>query len=216
MLEMRTVCETCGVALPPDSQDARICSYECTFCSACAVDPLGGRCPNCQGGLVPRPARTPLDQAAPATAREVIAAYRPREFRFQGVIVQGGWRLKRYSIRYLDRPPVSEDDWAAVAAISEPLLNLQASAGYAFCILHYGSDGDYLLIDWWSDGEILNQRLYFRAVGETRFRDTRHRNWMACVWELQIVDAERRAWTDTALSRAEHLYPSRHFDYGCR
>ena len=54
-LELRTECERCGAALAPDG-DARICSYECTFCVSCA-DELNGICPNCGGELVPRPRR---------------------------------------------------------------------------------------------------------------------------------------------------------------
>jgi len=55
-LEMREKCERCGAALPHDSADARICSYECTFCQACA-DSMNGRCPNCGGELAARPRR---------------------------------------------------------------------------------------------------------------------------------------------------------------
>ncbi len=57
MLELRPTCEHCNVALPPDSKDARICSYECTFCAHCAEDLLQNVCPNCGGGFVPRPVR---------------------------------------------------------------------------------------------------------------------------------------------------------------
>ncbi|HET7584297.1 MAG TPA: DUF1272 domain-containing protein [Gemmatimonadaceae bacterium] len=56
MLEIRPTCEHCNTPLPPDSPDARICSYECTFCAAC-VDALHNVCPNCGGGFVPRPVR---------------------------------------------------------------------------------------------------------------------------------------------------------------
>ncbi len=49
MLEMRDVCERCETALAPDSEQARICSYECTFCAACVDGPLAGVCPNCGG-----------------------------------------------------------------------------------------------------------------------------------------------------------------------
>ena len=59
MLEMRPTCERCGGALAPDSPDARICSYECTFCVDCAEGPLVNRCPNCAGNLERRPLRTP-------------------------------------------------------------------------------------------------------------------------------------------------------------
>jgi uncharacterized protein len=57
MLELRPVCEHCNKLLPPDAVDARICSYECTFCATCAEDLLLNVCPNCGGGFVPRPIR---------------------------------------------------------------------------------------------------------------------------------------------------------------
>jgi hypothetical protein len=54
-LEMRTDCERCGAALAPDG-DARICSYECTFCASC-TDEMHDVCPNCGGELMRRPKR---------------------------------------------------------------------------------------------------------------------------------------------------------------
>ena len=57
MLELRPTCEHCNKALPPDSLEARICTYECTFCATCVDRVLGNVCPNCGGGFVPRPVR---------------------------------------------------------------------------------------------------------------------------------------------------------------
>jgi len=57
MLEIRPNCECCDCDLPPDSLDARICTYECTFCVDCAEHTLKGTCPNCGGNLVARPIR---------------------------------------------------------------------------------------------------------------------------------------------------------------
>jgi hypothetical protein len=57
MLELRPGCECCDRDLPPDSTEARICTYECTFCASCAEMKLGGICPNCGGELVVRPRR---------------------------------------------------------------------------------------------------------------------------------------------------------------
>ncbi|HEY1573872.1 MAG TPA: DUF1272 domain-containing protein [Pseudonocardiaceae bacterium] len=57
MLEMRPGCERCDTDLPPGSADARICSFECTFCTTCADGPLAGQCPNCGGVLLARPTR---------------------------------------------------------------------------------------------------------------------------------------------------------------
>jgi Uncharacterized protein conserved in bacteria len=62
MLELRPNCECCDKDLPPDAEDARICTYECTFCAVCVETVLHDVCPNCGGNFVPRPIR-------PATAR---------------------------------------------------------------------------------------------------------------------------------------------------
>jgi uncharacterized protein len=57
MLELRPTCEHCNKPLPADSLEARICSYECTFCAACVDGVLQNVCPNCGGGFAPRPIR---------------------------------------------------------------------------------------------------------------------------------------------------------------
>ncbi len=56
-LSLRPNCEYCDKDLPPDSTEARICTYECTFCALCVDDHLSNVCPNCGGGLAPRPIR---------------------------------------------------------------------------------------------------------------------------------------------------------------
>ncbi|MGE0022576.1 MAG: DUF1272 domain-containing protein [Hyphomicrobium sp.] len=61
MLELRPTCENCNTALPPDATDARICSYECTFCAVCVESVLHNVCPNCGGGFAPRPIRPALN-----------------------------------------------------------------------------------------------------------------------------------------------------------
>ncbi len=60
MLDLRPNCELCDTDLPPDADDARICSYECTFCSRCVDEVLGNVCPNCGGGFERRPVRPAL------------------------------------------------------------------------------------------------------------------------------------------------------------
>jgi hypothetical protein len=57
MIELRPICENCGRSLPPASLEARICSYECTFCADCVETTLRNVCPNCGGGFVQRPIR---------------------------------------------------------------------------------------------------------------------------------------------------------------
>ncbi len=71
MLELRPNCERCDRDLPPASTDARICSFECTFCRDCVEGALRGLCPNCGGELVARPRRPAEKLAAhpPSTRR---------------------------------------------------------------------------------------------------------------------------------------------------
>lgn len=56
-LALRPTCEHCNKPLPPDAMEARICTFECTFCASCVEEVLGNVCPNCGGGFVPRPIR---------------------------------------------------------------------------------------------------------------------------------------------------------------
>ena len=72
MLQLKSNCECCDCDLPPDSVEAMMCSYECTFCHSCVNDVLQNVCPNCGGGFQQRPVR-------PATARRegVSLAHQP-------------------------------------------------------------------------------------------------------------------------------------------
>jgi hypothetical protein len=80
MLALRPNCESCDADLPPDAPNARICSYECTFCVECVENVLRNVCPNCGGNLVPRPIRprrawragTGLEHDPPDTQRRTL------------------------------------------------------------------------------------------------------------------------------------------------
>jgi uncharacterized protein len=73
MLLLKPNCECCDEDLPPDSVEAMICSFECTFCATCATQVLAGRCPNCGGELIRRPIRPPEKLAKfPASTERVF------------------------------------------------------------------------------------------------------------------------------------------------
>lgn len=81
MLELRPNCEHCNKALPPASTEARICSYECTFCASCVEQVLSNVCPNCGGGFAPRPVRPARDWKGGNTLAKdpasTVSKYRP-------------------------------------------------------------------------------------------------------------------------------------------
>jgi uncharacterized protein len=73
MLQLKPNCECCDADLPPDSAEARTCSFECTFCTTCATTVLAGECPNCGGELVARPRRpAALLAKYPASTKRVL------------------------------------------------------------------------------------------------------------------------------------------------
>jgi hypothetical protein len=85
-LELRPNCEYCDKDLPPDASEARICSYECTFCADCVERHLNNVCPNCGGGFAPRPIRPEQEwrpglslAKRPASTKRVSLSYRREE-----------------------------------------------------------------------------------------------------------------------------------------
>lgn len=86
MLQLPPNCECCDKDLPPEATDARICSYECTFCATCAEIVLANVCPNCGGGFAPRPIRPKVERRSgvslakqPASTKRVHMKYRPED-----------------------------------------------------------------------------------------------------------------------------------------
>ncbi|MFD3265462.1 DUF1272 domain-containing protein [Phenylobacterium ferrooxidans] len=76
MLALRPNCECCDSDLPADSAEARICTFECTFCADCVDNRLGGACPNCGGNFSPRPIRpAALLLKYPASAERVVGKH---------------------------------------------------------------------------------------------------------------------------------------------
>jgi len=88
MLELRPNCEWCDRDLPPGSKDARIDSYECTYCAHCVETVLHNVCPTCGGGFVPRPIRPDRAEAGqtnlglanrPASTTRVHSKWSPEQ-----------------------------------------------------------------------------------------------------------------------------------------
>lgn len=72
MLLLKPSCENCNKLLPPESVEAMICSFECTFCIDCVKNVLNGSCPNCKGNFVARPIRPPNQLLKNPTSTKVV------------------------------------------------------------------------------------------------------------------------------------------------
>ncbi|WP_192507148.1 DUF1272 domain-containing protein [Pseudoalteromonas aurantia] len=94
MLEIRPNCECCDKDLLPDSTEAMICTYECTFCVKCVDEILENVCPNCGGGFTLRPVRPKVARRVglsivdqPASTKRVHTKYSIEELkRFSQVV----------------------------------------------------------------------------------------------------------------------------------
>ena len=92
MLAIRPNCECCDCDLPNGAPNARICTFECTFCAECVETRFGGRCPNCGGDFV----RPPSDEAHPRPAASLAGLERSRE-EVARAVRRAGWGLSRRS-----------------------------------------------------------------------------------------------------------------------
>ncbi len=86
VLLLKPNCECCDKDLPPESTEARICSYECTFCTDCVEGLLQNVCPNCGGGFAPMPIRPKTERRSgvcithqPASTKRVNTKYSREE-----------------------------------------------------------------------------------------------------------------------------------------
>jgi hypothetical protein len=100
-LELRPNCEFCDIDLPPNSPDARICTYECTFCASCVEIELSNVCPNCGGGFVPRPIR-PVQEWRPGLSLALRPASTTRHH-----LSYDKAEISAFSARLRDTPPVA-------------------------------------------------------------------------------------------------------------
>jgi hypothetical protein len=98
-LQLRPNCEYCDKDLPPNSAEARICSYECTFCAECVETKLHNVCPNCGGGFVARPIR-PATERRPGVS---VAKHPPSDKRVH--LKYGVEDVAAHSARLRDIPP---------------------------------------------------------------------------------------------------------------
>ena len=95
MLILKPNCECCDRDLAPDSSDARICTFECTFCADCVETRLAGVCPNCGGNFSVRPIRPAhLLAKYPASTERVVGKHLVSRFRSSQALVAGSDELR--------------------------------------------------------------------------------------------------------------------------
>ena len=125
--------------------------------------------------------------------------YKPRTIAFQGVRQSDRWSIKLTVVTVRGAAAHFEDEIEAAvdrgARLLAGLSEGSGDAGVASLIVHVGLAGVWLLLDWWSDGDMLMHRHFFAPLDDsTRFADVEGRHLGPCVWELAVQAHEREAW----------------------
>ncbi len=116
-----------------------------------------------------------------------------------------GWHVKIYTITnlevfsskgILDEVLASLPDWLAKADTS-----YLPTYKTAFLIVHEAREGVWILLSWWTGGEMLETLTRFVQLDSPiQIQESPYKNSLVCVWELQIIQHEREAWIKHILS----------------
>ncbi len=136
-------------------------------------------------------------------------SYVSRNISSAGTHVVGDWTLKLYCITANPNFALTEALFSAIEK-SEAWLKEFSDASLpthrnAFLVLHEATDGVWLLLNWWTGKEMLRTATFYASAEEpVAFKLQDRVGSMACVWEMEVIDHERRAWIEHILKRPEN------------
>ena len=147
----------------------------------------------------------PADALSPSAME--FTPYQKRSYAFLGLWNEGAWALKVYGINHQAKRPSGQvaDPTilaAARAKVAAHLPEVDREGNHhhtGFVILHQALGGSWLLLHWWVQGVICCEALWESKDRSPTEFDIAPRSFMACVWELVVIDFERRAWVDSVL-----------------
>jgi hypothetical protein len=141
-------------------------------------------------------------------------AYRPRRLRFIRRQQMRDWRLKVYGIATPGKTPRSELVEATLGCAERVLPAIEPDRpGVGFVIAHDAATVGIALIYWWQSANELHQRVFTSPLDDPYALEPLSNPAAGCVWELGIIDFERRAWIEDMLKKGDvELYLSRELD----
>lgn len=130
------------------------------------------------------------------------ARYEPRPIRFIRREDIDGWRLKLYGIALAGNEP-REELVAATRDLAAAILPRPAVSddryGVGFATAHDAATFCIALVYWWQSANELHQRIYVSPRDDPTALTQVADQPAGCVWELAVVDFERRAWLEDVL-----------------
>jgi len=131
---------------------------------------------------------------ATTPVRPSISPYVARPIRFRELWQPGAWRLKVYGIAY-GRPGPRQELVHAAKRLALEVLPSDPGYGVGFMGAHDARGGCYAFVDWWTNENELHHRNFLGPTPDD-LRAAGPNDSVACVWDLTVIDFERRAWHD--------------------
>ena len=136
-----------------------------------------------------------------------MKVYKPRKIEFCRIVTANSWNVKVYSITHkkifksikvLNNAVLRLSYWVE----KSKLLGMETH-NTAFLIVHEGHDGIWTLLNWWVGENMLQSVTFFTSLDDPdEFEETPKEGGMACVWELEVIEFERKTWIDYILKKA--------------
>lgn len=147
-----------------------------------------------------RPAGSAIETVEPP---RMGSPYRPRPVRFIRLEPRGDWRLKVYGIAMPGRSPRPELVAAALelapTVLPQPAVG-EERYGVGVVVVHDSATFAIAIFYWWQSANELHQRVYTAPLDDPRALTKLANPAAGCVWELSVVDFERRAWMEDVLA----------------
>ncbi len=191
MLALRPNCEHCGADLPPDTDSARICTFECTFCRDCATWEFLGICPNCAGELVTRPRRPITELTASPASTEVVHNEHDvdaHQHRVLERLVAGDLPEQTWAVSFVNEQRPNDTGYAETAQHMDELA--QRQPGFLGVDSVRGDDGIGITVSRWSSIAAL---VAWRKLGpHAQARGLGRAQWYA-TYRSDVARVERTA-----------------------
>ena len=137
-----------------------------------------------------------------------MQVYAPRQIKYHKLISIGEWKVKLYLIS----KESSFSNMAVLpAAIAQLPLWLSEQNSFnakhyhsAFLIVHEASEGIFYILSWWLDGYMLNTNIYLSKYDKPAvFTKISGDGLSSCIWELEVINHESKAWSKQVLQKYE-------------
>jgi hypothetical protein len=126
--------------------------------------------------------------------------HEPRTIRFIRRQDLGDWRLKVYGIG--THAPDARPEFVE-ATVEAARGALPDGGGTAFVIAHDANAAGLGLVYWWANENEIHGRFFVSPLEEPAAMEEHNGTGLACVWEMEVLDFERRAWLEHVLKRGD-------------